>query len=128
MRWYCVFLRRNSAAWRMVRLANQEYNKSMLQQTTSTQIVQYVVNRDDLEQVINNLVEEQMQKFFNSKKAEASKDILLTPKEVAELLDVNLSTLWRWHREGYLTKVYIGDKPRYKQSDIDRILQRGGHQ
>lgn len=69
-----------------------------------------------------------MQKFFDAKKQEAKSDVLLTPREVTELLDVNLTTLWRWHKEGYLTKVYIGDKPRYKQSDIDRILQRGGHQ
>ena len=67
-----------------------------------------------------------MQKFFDRKKEEAKSDVLLTPKEVTELLGVNLTTLWRWHREGYLVKVYIGDKPRYKQSDIDRILMKGG--
>lgn len=102
----------------------------MLPTTTPQQnpIVQYVVGKDDLENIITNLVEEQMQKFFDAKKQEAKSDVLLTPREVTELLDVNLTTLWRWHKEGYLTKVYIGDKPRYKQSDIDRILQRGGHQ
>ena len=101
----------------------------MLSQSTTTQqnqVVQYVVGRDDLHDIISNLVEEQMQKFFDRKKEEAKSDVLLTPKEVTELLGVNLTTLWRWHREGYLVKVYIGDKPRYKQSDIDRILQRGG--
>ena len=100
----------------------------MLQQIqpNQNQIVQFVVGRDDLQDIISNLVEEQMRKFFDRKKAEAAEDKLLTPKEVTEILGVNLTTLWRWHNEGYLVKVYIGDKPRYKQSDIDRILQRGG--
>ena len=103
----------------------------MLSQSTTPQqnpVVQYVVGRDDLEEILNGIVDSRMAQFFERKKAEAAEDRLLTPKEVTGILGVNLTTLWRWHREGYLTKVYIGDKPRYKQSDIDRILQRGGHQ
>ena len=69
-----------------------------------------------------------MAHFFDNKKKEAEGEKLLTPKEVSQLLDVNLTTLWRWHAEGYLTKIYVGNKPRYKQSDIDRILQKGGQQ
>ena len=100
----------------------------MLQQTTPqpNQIVQLVVGRDDLEEILNGIVDSRMAQFFESKKQEAKSDVLLTPKEVAEILGVNLTTLWRWNNEGYLTKVYIGDKPRYRQSDIDRILQKGG--
>lgn len=92
------------------------------------QIVQLVVGRDDLEEILNGIVDSRMAQFFERKKAEANADKLISPKEVAELLDVDLSTLWRWNNEGYLTKVYIGNKPRYRQSDIDRILQKGGHQ
>lgn len=101
---------------------------TMLQQTTPqpNQIVQLVVGRDDLEEILNGIVDSRMAQFFESKKQEAKSDVLLTPKEVAEILGVNLTTLWRWNNEGYLTKVYIGDKPRYRQSDIDRILKKGG--
>lgn len=94
--------------------------------STATPVVQYVVGKDDLENIINGIVDERMSRFFEKKKQEAEADHLITPKEAAELLEVNLSTLWRWHNEGYLTKVYIGDKPRYRQSDIDHILQKGG--
>ena len=87
---------------------------------------QLVIGKDDLVEIINGIVDAQMQRFFDRKKQEAEGDTFLTPKEVAELLGVNLTTLWRWHNEGYLVKVYIGNKPRYRQSDIDRILQRGG--
>lgn len=98
----------------------------MLQQNLPTTQIQYVVGREDLEAVINSIVDERMARFFDRKKQEAEADTLLTPKEVCQLLNVNLTTLWRWHNEGYLTKVYIGNKPRYRRSDIDRILKRGG--
>ena len=80
-----------------------------------------------MEEIICNLVDAQMQRFFDRKKQEAEADQLIKPKDAAEQLGVNLTTLWRWHNEGYLKKVYIGDKPRYRQSDIDRILQKGGN-
>lgn len=95
-------------------------------QTTQLQ-TQYVIGKDDLEEIICNLVDAQMQRFFDRKKQEAEADQLIKPKDAAEQLGVNLTTLWRWHNEGYLKKVYIGDKPRYRQSDIDRILQKGGN-
>jgi excisionase family DNA binding protein len=50
----------------------------------------------------------------------------LTRKQAAELLDVDLSTLWRWNREGYLCTVAVGGKRRYKMSDIQRILKQEG--
>lgn len=87
---------------------------------------QYVIGRDDLADVINEIVDTRMQRFFDNKKKEAEADQLIKPSEAAEQLGVNLTTLWRWHNEGYLVKVYVGNKPRYKQSDIDRILQKGG--
>jgi len=43
-------------------------------------------------------------------------------EKVAELLDVDLSTLWRWAKRGLLVPIEIGGKRRYKMSDIRRIL------
>ena len=88
--------------------------------------IQLVVGKEDLETIINSIVDERMTQFFERKKQEAEADHLITPRDASEQLGVNLTTLWRWHKEGYLVKVYVGDKPRYRQSDIDRILQRGG--
>lgn len=42
--------------------------------------------------------------------------------KVAEILDVNKTTLWRWAKAGYLVPIEIGGKRRYKMSDIKRIL------
>lgn len=49
----------------------------------------------------------------------------LTRKQTAEMLDVDLSTLWRYDKQGYLCPVEIGGKRKYKLSDINRILGKG---
>jgi len=45
--------------------------------------------------------------------------------KVAEILDVNKSTLWRWQQQRYLVPIEIGGKRRYKMSDVQRILNGG---
>ncbi|MDR1373173.1 MAG: helix-turn-helix domain-containing protein [Dysgonamonadaceae bacterium] len=43
-------------------------------------------------------------------------------QKVAEMLNVDLSTLWRWNKDGYLKTVEIGGKRRYRMSDVKKIL------
>jgi len=43
--------------------------------------------------------------------------------KVAEILDVDKSTLWRWQKQGYLVPIEVGGKRRYKMSDVKRILE-----
>ena len=45
-------------------------------------------------------------------------------KKVAEILDVDKSTLWRWAKSGYLVPIEIGGKRRYRMSDVNRILEK----
>lgn len=42
--------------------------------------------------------------------------------KVAEMLDVNKTTLWRWMKSGYLVPIEIGGKRRYRMSDVKRLL------
>lgn len=42
--------------------------------------------------------------------------------KVAEILDVDKTTLWRWAKSGYLVPIEIGGKRRYRMSDVKRIL------
>lgn len=46
----------------------------------------------------------------------------LTRHQASKVLNVTLSTLWRWARDGYLTPVKIGSKVLYRASDIDKLL------
>lgn len=48
---------------------------------------------------------------------------LLTIKQVAELLGVTEPTLWRWNKEGVLKRVKVGNKVRYKESDVNKVLE-----
>lgn len=42
--------------------------------------------------------------------------------EVAEMLRVDKSTLWRWNKQNYLTHIEVGGKRVYRMSDVKRIL------
>lgn len=47
-----------------------------------------------------------------------------TPKQVSQILNVALSTLWRWKSRGYLVPMEIGGKRRYKMSEIKALLNK----
>lgn len=49
---------------------------------------------------------------------------LLTPDEVAELLQVSSSTIRRWAREGLITKIVLpaGRQIRFRRDEIDRLM------
>ncbi len=49
-------------------------------------------------------------------------DELLTRKETAKLLKINLATLWSWSKSGKIQSVGIGNRVYYKRSDIDAAL------
>ena len=55
--------------------------------------------------------------------AEAKKEKYLTKEEVKKMCDVCDTTLWS--KKNYLKPVKVGNKVRYRQSDIQKIL--GGH-
>jgi hypothetical protein len=73
------------------------------------EVVEYCVNktRKDLEQLITD----------------ANTETYPSPDQVAKILDVDKSTLWRWKKQGYLVPVEVGGKRRYKMSDIKKILE-----
>lgn len=47
---------------------------------------------------------------------------ILTKKETAKLLNVDLSTLWNWQQKGILKPFGIGGRVYYKFSDIEKAL------
>ena len=69
---------------------------------------EYLVDktRKDLEQLITD----------------ASVETYPSPDQVAKMLGVDRSTLWRWRKSGYLVPLEIGGKRRYKMSDVKQIL------
>ena len=64
-------------------------------------------------------------KELEEKIVEQNVETHVSPKRTAEIFDVDLSTLYRWKKKGYLVPVEVGGKRRYKMSDINRILKEG---
>ncbi|KAA6334637.1 hypothetical protein EZS27_017059 [termite gut metagenome] len=73
--------------------------------------IDYCVNktRKELEQLITD----------------ANVEVYPSIEQVAKILDVAKTTLWRWSKQGYLVPIEIGGKRRYKMSDINKILNKG---
>ncbi len=56
-------------------------------------------------------------------KEEAISDNYLSVGEVIDKLRVNASTLWRWDKSGYLKKLKVGGKVRYRESDVIKLME-----
>jgi hypothetical protein len=56
---------------------------------------------------------------------DSSQETYISPKKASELLDCDLSTLWRWNKSNYLKSIELGGERRYKMSDLKRILEGG---
>jgi len=72
------------------------------------------------EQVISSTRRE-LEEAVISDKAET----FLTIKQVSEMLNVNVCTLWRWNKSGYLKAIEFGGSRRYKMSEI-KFIKNGG--
>lgn len=46
----------------------------------------------------------------------------LTRAEVCEALNVTLMTLYNWNKSGYLQAIKIGKTVKYKETDINKLL------
>lgn len=80
--------------------------------------VQLVINALDLKEAFLQWNEEMKQSEPVQKE-----EGYLTAKETADKLGVDLSTLWRWDRSGYLKKIKVGNKVRYRESDIRKLME-----
>ena len=49
---------------------------------------------------------------------------LLTPKHLAELLQVKLSTVFKWTHFGYIPYIKMGDLIRFREKRIEQWLDK----
>lgn len=89
--------------------------------------INITITASDLKDFATQLIAEtkaEMEQSINDSKAEA----YLSGEKVMEMLEISKTTLWRWKQRGYLVPVRVGGNDRYKLSDINHILQKGGQQ
>ena len=81
-----------------------------------------IINMGDLcefaHQLINNATEVAQ---LNLERADLSKE-LLTIDEVVSMLKVSKMTLWRWDKNGLLTKVDMGGVRRYHRREVEALV------
>ena len=79
--------------------------------------VSFTISALDLKEFIVSLIEEHSQ---NSVSIPTEK--YLTTEETAQRLGCDISTLWRWDKSGYLKKIKLGNKVRYRESDVLKLM------
>lgn len=83
--------------------------------------VKVEVSGEDLLTFSNELIN-RAKTELSAEFAESRKEKYLTKEEVKEICNVCDATLWHWNRKGYLKTIKVGNKVRYRQSDIRKIL------
>ena len=93
--------------------------KILLQDFTNVTIS---INIGDLKDAINYCISKTKEEF-EQLITDANTETYPSVEKVAQILDVNKSTLWRWKKSGYLVPIEVGGKRRYRMSDVSKILE-----
>lgn len=81
--------------------------------------VNITLNRDDLELVLKKVIKETL-----SEVSKSNDDELIPMCSVRKLLGVSSTTLWKWHKSGYLNRVKVGKSIFYERREIQKFLQK----
>lgn len=87
--------------------------------------INLTITAGDLKDFATLLIAEtraELEQSISESKAEA----YLTGEKVMEMLEISKATLYRWKQRGYLVPIRIGGNDRYRLSDINHILKKGG--
>lgn len=76
---------------------------------------------EQLQKAITENVKSQLEELKKSFQPKTPEEYL-TRKETAELLKINLSSLWNWTRKGILQSYSIAGKVYYKRSEVESAL------
>ena len=77
-----------------------------------------MVSAVDLEHILRNLINDLI-----SEREEVQKETYISASQVSTLLGVSKSTLWRWEKESYLVPVRVGNKLRYRESEVKQLME-----
>lgn len=83
------------------------------------------ITGQDLRNFSNELINRAVTEVAAAVKA-AEEERLLTREEVKEMCNVCDTTLWLWNKRNYLKVVKVGNKVRYRLTDVKRILGKTG--
>lgn len=83
-----------------------------------------MVSGEELQELISKAVRNERKRAYEEAKNE-NEVAVVSRDEAAKMLCVNLCTLWRWTKTGYLVPRKVGSKVLYLKSDIEKLIMRG---
>ena len=84
-----------------------------------------VIQESELKELMEKLMEDVLERFLSNQKDEQPKEEkLYNTQEACELLRCSKPTLHRWKKEGIIPHVRIGANIRYKESDINNLINK----
>ena len=89
--------------------------------SNSTANIKLEITSEDLRHFSDELISRAVNEVAVALKA-TNEDKLLTREEVKEMCGVCDTILWLWSKRNYLKTVKVGNKVRYRYSDVKRIL------
>lgn len=90
------------------------------------QNVIYQVNRDDLKELITQVVQDAVKGLqgYDVKTADDGGNDLVTREEVCKYLGVTAATLHNWSKRGYLESIHVGRLVRYRRADVEALARK----
>ncbi len=90
------------------------------------QNVIYQVNRDDLKELITQVVQDAVKGLqgYDVKTADDGGNDLMTREEVCKYLGVTAATLHNWSKRGYLESIHVGRLVRYRRADVEALASK----
>lgn len=98
--------------------AQNKKNMSIREILATGANVAFTITATDLKEFLLEVVEEQKKSTVP-----AQPEKYLSAQETAEKLGVDVSTLWRWDKTGYLKKNKVGRKIQYRESDVLKLME-----
>ena len=98
---------------------NTKMDQSLLELVSNYPDLTISVKASDLLSANRQLFAEELEKLLVKS---LDRPTLVTRQSAMQQLDASSTTLWRFQKLGLLTPIRIGNKARYKQSEIDSIL------
>lgn len=84
----------------------------------------YLTTENDIKKIVNDIVSEL--KIGEKPIEEKKEERLLTTNEACEFLRCSKPTLHRWKKNGTIPFIRIGSNIRYKQTDLEKLIETKG--
>ena len=81
-----------------------------------------MLQKDDLKQVVSELVEELVGKKSQADLTQEESDEYFTPDQVCERLHITYTTLWRMQKEGTIVVHKLGGRNLYSKKEITSLV------